>query len=101
MNFSNICIDFGTCNTVISYYDNQTQKILQITNDYDGNILIPSSLYIDYDKLTSDVEIDKMIYLIDYNIGDNFNIINNQCYFYQFKRFLGITSNTYDKYILI
>ena len=36
----NICIDFGTCNTVISYFDNTDNKLKQITDDYDGNILI-------------------------------------------------------------
>lgn len=96
MSFSNICIDFGTCNTVISYYDKDiiNNKILQITDDYDGNILISTVLYFNETSIKSKniLDVDNLVYLEDYTIGNNINVINPNYYFYQFKRFLGITN---------
>jgi molecular chaperone DnaK (HSP70) len=93
MDYSNICIDFGTCNTVISYIDKTTDKILQITDDYDGNILISTVIYFNEDSIKTKKisNIDELIYPEDYSIGNNLNITNPNYYFYQFKRFLGIT----------
>ena len=93
MNFSNICIDFGTCNTVISYFDNTDNKLKQITDDYDGNILISTIIYFNEETIKSKKisNIDQLVYLEDYFIGNNINITNPKYYFYQFKRFLGIT----------
>ena len=93
MDFSNISIDFGTCNTVISYFDKTTNKILQITDDYDGNILISTVIYFNEDSIKSKnlLNIENLVYLEDYSIGNNINVINPNYYFYQFKRFLGIT----------
>jgi molecular chaperone DnaK (HSP70) len=96
MSFSNICIDFGTCNTVISYFDNDIidNKISQISDDYDGNILISTVLYFNETSIKSKniLDVDNLVYLEDYSIGNNINVINPNYYFYQFKRFLGITN---------
>jgi len=94
MDFSNISIDFGTCNTVISYFDKTTNKILQITDDYDGNILISTVIYFNEDSIKSKnlLNIENLVYLEDYSIGNNINVINPNYYFYQFKRFLVITN---------
>jgi len=106
MSYSHICIDFGTCNTVISYYDNELEKILQINNDFDGNILIPTTIYFNTETLINDnikkkiiknKKIDELEYSIDYNIGNNVNILDSDYYFYQFKRFLGTTSKSIDR----
>jgi len=94
MSFSHICIDFGTCNTVVSYFDNDNNKLKQITDDYDGNILISTVLYFDEESIKSKniLNVDELVYLEDYTIGNNININNPNYYFYQFKRFLGLTS---------
>ena len=42
MNY-NICIDFGTCNSVVSYVEDNVLK--QISDDMTGDVLIPSTLY--------------------------------------------------------
>ena len=104
MSYSHICIDFGTCNTVISYYDNELEKILQINNDFDGNILIPTTIYFNTETLINDniikkikKKIDELEYSIDYNIGNNVNIVDSDYYFYQFKRFLGTTTKSIDR----
>jgi len=98
MDYSNICIDFGTCNTVISYFDNTTNKILQITDDYDSNILISTVLYFNEESIKSKkiLNIDELVYFEDYYIGNNLNIINNDYHFYQFKRFLGMTDKIFN-----
>lgn len=91
-NNNHICIDFGTCNTVITYINNKSEEEnvqQQIYDEYTGDVLIPSTIYINnLRKNINDYE-----YEIDYVIGNNANInINNSdgYYFHQFKRFMGI-----------
>jgi len=95
----NICIDFGTCNTVISYILDDNLK--QIQDDITGDILIPTTIYFlseninDNTKL-SDLEPDKH-YIIGNGATDLFNSNKDrEYYFFQFKRFLGITSKSID-----
>ena len=52
MNY-NICIDFGTCNTVISYIEDGILK--QIQEDITGDILIPTTIYF----INSEIVINK------------------------------------------
>ena len=40
----NICVDFGTCHTVISYID-ENNDIKHILNEITGDILIPTIIY--------------------------------------------------------
>ncbi len=100
----NIAIDFGTCNTVISYISNTTSaQINHIVDNIIGDVLIPTTLYFDYDNLVSDdrgegVSISNLINNKHYYIGsvanEQYNYTKNEkLYFYQFKRFLGITSD--------
>jgi molecular chaperone DnaK (HSP70) len=100
MNY-NICIDFGTCNTVISY--SQDNSILQITDEITGNILIPTTIYFISESLTLETTSDNLCYYINYLIGSAANELYNSdknisMYFYQFKRFLGITSYSINSY---
>ena len=87
-----ISIDFGTCNTVISYFDKTTSKILQI---FDNNeCLIPTIIY--FTDINEEITINNLQYDINYVIGESANTMydsykNNKYYFYQFKRFLGLT----------
>ncbi len=101
LNNYNLCIDFGTCNTVISY--SSQDQILQITDDITGDILIPTTIYFDKDKITSTIKSDDLKYLEHYWIGSGANDLFNankdtSFYFYQFKRFLGITSRSVTSY---
>ena len=100
MNY-NICIDFGTCNSVISYIEDDVLK--QIQNDITGDVLIPTTIYfinseIVINKKFNDLEPDS-----DYLIGSASNDLVNsnkdwENYFFQFKRFLGITSKSVNSY---
>lgn len=100
MNY-NICIDFGTCNSVISYIEDNVLK--QIQDDITGDILIPTTIYfinseIVLNKKFIDLEPD-----LDYLIGNASNDLVNsnkdwENYFFQFKRFLGITSKSVNSY---
>ena len=97
----NICVDFGTCNTVVSYTIDD--KISQLTDDITGDILIPTVIYFVSDKITSQTKISDLVYLEHYWIGSTANDLyltnkDSEYYFYQFKRFLGITSRSIDKY---
>jgi molecular chaperone DnaK (HSP70) len=89
----NIAIDFGTCNTVISYFKNN--QINHINNSITGDVLIPTTLY--FDELVINEEgVGNMINNKHYYIGsvanEQYNYSKNEkLYFYQFKRFLGIT----------
>lgn len=93
----NICIDFGTCNSVISFIENGVLKQLQ--DDTTGDILIPTTIYfINKEKKIIDLEP-----FIDYQIGTTANDLVNtnkdwENYFFQFKRFLGITSKSINSY---
>jgi len=94
-NSNNICIDFGTCNSVVSYIIDE--KISQLTEDSIGDVLIPTVIYFDSTKITSDTKISDLIYCEHYWIGSIANDLYSsnkdpEYYFYQFKRFLGITS---------
>ena len=102
----NICIDFGTCNSVVSYIEDGILK--QIQDDITGDVLIPTSIYF----INSEIKINKKFIdlepELDYLIGSASNdLINSnkdwENYFFQFKRFLGITSksvNTYKDFLL-
>lgn len=100
MNY-NICIDFGTCNSVISYVDDNVLK--QISDDMTGDVLIPSTLYFISSNVKINTRITELEPEIDYLIGSvattqaNSNR-NLEYYFFQFKRFLGITSKSVDGY---
>ncbi len=91
----NICVDFGTCNTVISYTD-ENNNIQHILNNETGDVLIPTCLYF---LNTENVTDSKFVYETDYIIGTNAcNYIKQpneyKNYFTQFKRFLGMTKKT-------
>lgn len=94
-----ICIDFGTCNTVISYIlDN---NLIQIQENITGDILIPTTLYFISENITENIKIDDLKPNIHYIIGNSANDLINtnkdwEYYFFQFKRFLGITSKSID-----
>lgn len=97
----NFCIDFGTCNTVISYMIDE--NILQIQDDITGDVLLPSTIYFVSQEINSETIISDLKPSIHYFIGSGANDLfhtekNNLMYFYQFKRFLGITSKSIDKY---
>ncbi len=101
INNYNLCIDFGTCNTVISYTNNE--NILQISDDITGDVLIPTTIYFDAEKINSNLKPDSLTYTEHYWIGSGANDLLNSNknlshYFYQFKRFLGITSRSISNY---
>lgn len=98
---NNICIDFGTCNSVVSYIIDE--KISQLTEDSTGDVLIPTVIYFDSTKITSETKISDLIYGEHYWIGSVANDLyisnkDSEYYFYQFKRFLGITSRSINHY---
>ncbi len=90
---NNICIDFGTCNTVISYTD-ENNMIKHIFNPVTGDILIPTTLY--FNNLENINNIDDLKFNKNYIIGTSANdfMNDNTHYYCQFKRFLGITKKT-------
>ena len=97
----NIAIDFGTCNTVISYLKNNTIDPLtsfgHINDSITGDVLIPTTIYFDELAITNE-GISNMVNNKHYYIGsvanEQYNNTKNEkLYFYQFKRFLGITSD--------
>ncbi len=97
----NICIDFGTCNSVISYYlDN---ILYQIPDENTGDVLIPTVIYFISESINSDTKISNLEYEKNFVIGSSANDLyssdkNLNLYFYQFKRFLGITSRSINSY---
>ena len=100
MNY-NICIDFGTCNTVISYVEDNMLK--QIHDDITGDILVPSTLYFISSNIKNNTKISELEPDINYLIGNvatyQVNINKDyEYYFFQFKRFLGITSKSISGY---
>jgi molecular chaperone DnaK (HSP70) len=97
----NFCIDFGTCNTVISYC--QDDNILQIQDEISGDVLLPTTIYFSSESIKPETKISELKPSEHYFIGSGANEMfqtekNNLLYFYQFKRFLGITSKSIDKY---
>jgi molecular chaperone DnaK (HSP70) len=104
MNY-NICIDFGTCNSVISYVEDNMLK--QIQDDMSGDMLIPSTLYFISSNIKKNTKISELEPDIDYliaNVATEQANINKdyEYYFFQFKRFLGITSKSicgYDNFL--
>jgi len=100
MNY-NICIDFGTCNSVISYVEDGILK--QIQDDMNGDVLIPSTIYFTQSNIRIGTKISDLNCGVDYligNVGSAQANINKdwEYYFFQFKRFLGITSKSIDSY---
>lgn len=96
---SNICIDFGTSNTVLSYILPNSDKIEQILNDTTGDSLIPTTIFFIPENITIETKIDNLVYGVDYYIGSTANELFNSYkktdfYFYQFKRFLGMGSRS-------
>jgi molecular chaperone DnaK (HSP70) len=89
-------VDFGTCNSVISFI-NENQDINHIYDPINGNVLIPTTIYfnkMDIEPTTLNFEYKKHYY-IGTEANENFLIYKNvDCYFYQFKRFLGLTSKS-------
>lgn len=101
MNYNFSC-DFGTSNTVISYL-NESSNIEHIQDEITGDILIPSSIYFLNDEIDENIKIEDLEYKKHYVIGnsakENYKIFkNNDSYFFQFKRFLGMNtiSSNYD-----
>jgi molecular chaperone DnaK (HSP70) len=94
----NICVDFGTCHTVISYID-ENNDIKHILNEITGDILIPTIIYFPNGENNTIENINNLKLETDYIIGTNANdcIKQHDDYKYcftQFKRFLGITKKT-------
>jgi len=84
-----ISIDFGTCNTVISYYANNS--VNHFYNPFNGNVLIPSTITFLLDD-DNDIPNSKNELLLHkhYIIGENSNFT-----FSKFKRTLG-TNHIYE-----
>ena len=100
MNY-NISIDFGTCNSVVSYVEDNVLK--QISDDMSGDVLIPSTIYFISSNIKINTRITELEPEIDYLIGSVATTQANsnrdlEYYFFQFKRFLGITSKSVDGY---
>ena len=96
-----ISIDFGTCNSVISFLEDN--NILQIENIYNGDVLIPTTIYFLSNSLDDNLKITDLKpnvhYLIGSEANDNVSINkDNEYYFSQFKRFLGITKKSVDSF---
>ena len=95
-----ISVDFGTCHSVISYIDNDEFRINHIFDTISGDVLIPTTIYF---NLTEEKSVNNFEYNKDFYIGNDANEMFNQTkdsslYFYQFKRFLGITSKSSEHY---
>jgi molecular chaperone DnaK (HSP70) len=96
-----ISIDFGTCNSVISFLEDN--NILQIENINNGDVLIPTTIYFLSNELNDNLKIGDLKPNIHYLIGneanDNVSINKDtEYYFCQFKRFLGITKKSIDSF---
>ena len=110
--FQSFCIDFGTSNSVISYIENNdddVKNILQIPDELTNDKLIPSTIYFIQDSLKPSTKISDLIPNKHYYIGNTateiysstkfkFQLKHNKYFFYEFKRFLGITSKSKDSY---
>jgi molecular chaperone DnaK len=102
---NDMAIDFGTCNTVISY--KQNDKIFHILDDNSGDVLIPSTILFFKDEINSNFKVYDLQVNKHYIIGSSAKFAydfrkDHSSYFYQFKRFLGITNksiNTQKEFI--
>jgi molecular chaperone DnaK (HSP70) len=97
----NICIDFGTCNSVISYIEDDTLK--QIYDEVSGDVLLPTTIYFISDNIKHNDKLSDFLPDSQYIIGSAANDLVNinkdwENYYYQFKRFLGITSKSGEVY---
>ncbi len=97
----NFCIDFGTCNTVVSYSDGE--KILHFEDEITQDVLLPTTIYFIEQEIKHDIDISSFLPSVHYMIGSSANDLfssekNSLMYFYQFKRFLGITSKSIERY---
>jgi molecular chaperone DnaK (HSP70) len=97
----NICIDFGTCNSVVSYVEDGVLKQLQ--DDVTGDSLIPTTIYFIHENIRINKKFVDLEPETDYVIGQaGIDLVNSnkdwENYFFQFKRFLGITSKSVSSY---
>ena len=95
--FNNFTIDFGTCNTVITYKSNDL--INHILDDMSGDVLIPSVILFIKDEINDNMKISDLQINKHYMIGNGAKNVfdfkkDHENYFYQFKRFLGITNKS-------
>lgn len=95
--FNNFSIDFGTCNTVITY--NSNDNICHVLDEVSGDVLIPSVILFIKDEITPDLKFSDLLVNKHFIIGSGAkNAIDfkkdHSNYFYQFKRFLGITNKS-------
>lgn len=92
---NNICIDFGTSNTVVSYIkDNNIKQLQDIVT---GNSLISTCIYLNDSVFENNKKTCDFIPFVDYVIGNDAKQLSNKdssVYFYEFKRFLGISKKT-------
>jgi len=101
----NLCIDFGTSNSVVSYMFDNDFQCKQILDNISNNELIPSIIYFVEDELirSNNISVNNMIPNVHYYIGTCAKEVYTQekkseYYFYQFKRLLGITSKSINLY---
>ena len=97
--FNNFSIDFGTCNTVVAYKSND--KLLHILDEVSGDVLIPTTILFIKDEITPSLKINEFQinkhYIIGNGAKDAYNFKkDHSSYFYQFKRFLGITNKSIE-----
>ena len=83
-----ISIDFGTCNSVISFLEDN--NILQIENINNGDVLIPTTIYFLSNELNDNLKIGDLKPNIHYLIGNeaNDNVSINKDTEYYFNRAL-------------
>jgi hypothetical protein len=77
-------------------------NIFQLSDEISGDVLIPTIIYFVSDKINSNTKVSELTYLEHYfigSVGNDLYLTNKdyEYYFYQFKRFLGITSRSIDK----
>lgn len=97
--FNNLSIDFGTCNTVIAYKSNE--KILHVLDEVSGDVLIPTTILFIKDEINPNLKLNELQvnkhFIIGNGAKDAFNFKkDHSSYFYQFKRFLGITNKSIE-----
>lgn len=95
--FNNFSIDFGTCNTVITYKSNN--NIYHVLDEISGDVLIPSVILFVKDEITPELKFSDLQINKHFIIGNGAKIAfdfkkDHSSYFYQFKRFLGITNKS-------
>jgi molecular chaperone DnaK (HSP70) len=95
--FKNFSIDFGTCNTVITYKSNDI--MYHILDEITGDVLIPSVILFLKDDINPEMKIEDLQINKHYIIGNGAKNTydfkkDHSSFFYQFKRFLGITNKS-------